>query len=55
MHASRKVLLKYFDARAAEYHNEMDGGDLVDNHKTNPEQAEKPVCIFFSIFDLTRQ
>jgi hypothetical protein len=43
MHASRKTLLEYFDARAAEYRNEMASGDLVEGRKTNPEQKENPV------------
>lgn len=43
MHASRKTLLKHFDARAAEYRNEMASGDLVEDRKTNPEQKESPV------------
>jgi hypothetical protein len=45
MHASRKILLKHFDARAAEYRNEMNGGALVDDHETEPGGVEKPVCI----------
>lgn len=45
MHASRKILLKHFDARAAEYRNEMNGGDNMS--LVNPEQADKPVRPFF--------
>ncbi|KAJ5289891.1 uncharacterized protein N7443_010144, partial [Penicillium atrosanguineum] len=44
MHASRKILLKHFDARAAEYRNEMNSGDNM--IKANPEQVDKPVEIF---------
>lgn len=46
MHASRKTLLKHFDARAAEYRNEMASGALVEDRKTNPEQKEDPVGLF---------
>jgi hypothetical protein len=55
MHTSRKFLLKHFDARAAEYRNEMDGGQLVDNPRAEPGQVEKPVCnlFFFWIIGLT--
>lgn len=41
MHASRKILLKHFDARAAEYRDEMASGDCVDD----PAQTDKPVRI----------
>lgn len=45
MHASRKILLKHFDARAAEYRDEMAGGDNMD--QANPEHADKPVRFAF--------
>lgn len=47
MHASRKILLKHFDARAAEYRNEMDGGNNMG--QANPEQAGQPVHFAFPI------
>lgn len=47
MHASRKILLKHFDARAAEYRNEMDGGNSMG--QANPEQAGQPVHFAFPI------
>jgi hypothetical protein len=46
MHASRRILLKRFDARAAEYRDEMTG----DVDQANPEQADRPVRFAFSIF-----
>lgn len=49
MYASRKILLKHFDARAAGYRNETDGGDLIDDHQTSPGQMEKPVCILIVV------
>ncbi|KAJ5389974.1 Cytochrome P450 [Penicillium cataractarum] len=51
MHASRKTLLKHFDARAAEYQNEMASGDLAEDRKTNPEQKENPVEIFRWLYE----
>jgi hypothetical protein len=47
MHASRRILLKHFDARAAEYRDEMTGGNV---DQANPEQADRPVRFAFSIF-----
>ncbi|KAJ6131482.1 Cytochrome P450, partial [Penicillium sp. IBT 18751x] len=44
MHTSRKILLKHFDARAAEYRSEMNDCDNL--NQVNPEQADKPVEIF---------
>lgn len=52
MHASRKILLKHFDVRAAEYHKEMDAGSLVEDHQTTPEQVEKPVITSFLLLIL---
>lgn len=50
MHASRKILLKHFDARAAEYRKDiMDAGNLIEDHQTNSGQMEKPVITSFSI------
>lgn len=43
MHASRKILLRHFDVRAAEYRTEMDAGSLVEDHQTTPGQMVKPV------------
>lgn len=42
MHSSRKILLKHFDARAAEYEVDL-SRDLVDEKQTNRESSEKPV------------
>ncbi|KAJ5174872.1 Cytochrome P450 [Penicillium canariense] len=47
MHASRKILLKHFDARAAEYRHEMAGDNGIDDQRPNPRQTEKPVSIAF--------
>ena len=47
MNASREILLKHFDARAAEYDDEMLGGEGISGHQTNPGHAEKPVSIAF--------
>ncbi|KAJ5684364.1 Cytochrome P450 [Penicillium maclennaniae] len=44
MHTSRKILLKHFDARAAEYRNEINGGDNM--NQANPEQTHKPIDDF---------
>jgi hypothetical protein len=52
MHASRKILLKHFDARAAEYHTEIFSDDNK-GIETNPDDADNPVCLsllFFSSF-----
>ena len=38
MHASRKILLKHFDVRAAEYRTEVNAGSLVEDHQTTPGQ-----------------
>lgn len=47
MNGSREILLKHFDARAAEYDDEMLGGQGISEHQTNPGHAEKPVGIAF--------
>jgi hypothetical protein len=49
MHASRKILLKHFDARAAEYHAEIFSGDNK-GIETNPDDADNPVCLLFAFF-----
>lgn len=45
MYASRKILLQHFDARAAEYRDEMASGDCEDHHQADLAQADKPVRI----------
>lgn len=41
MHASRKIMLKHFDARAAEYHAEISGGKGPS--ETNLDKSNTPV------------
>ncbi|KAJ6079453.1 hypothetical protein N7467_009206 [Penicillium canescens] len=50
MHASRKILLKHFDARAAEYHAEIFSDDNK-GIETNPDDAENPVEIFRWLYE----
>ncbi|KAJ5523246.1 Cytochrome P450 [Penicillium frequentans] len=50
MHSSRKILLKHFDARAAEYEVDL-SRDLVDEKQTNRESSEKPVEIFRWLYE----
>ncbi|KAJ5103347.1 hypothetical protein N7532_003876 [Penicillium argentinense] len=51
MNASRKILLKHFEARATEYRRDITrSGELVTS-QANPEQAEKPVEIFRWLFE----
>ena len=45
MHASRKILLKHFDERAAEYKQDMVSGDIVGNNQTDLDPTDKPVCL----------
>ncbi|KAJ5095707.1 Cytochrome P450 [Penicillium alfredii] len=49
MHASRKILLKHFNARAAEYRDEMASEEL--NHQPRPEDMHKPVEIFRWLYE----
>jgi hypothetical protein len=53
MHASRKILLKHFDARAAEYRDEMacPGGSDI-NDKDDSKSTDKPVSISFEMIHL---
>ncbi|CAI7570738.1 unnamed protein product [Penicillium manginii] len=50
MHASRKILLKHFDARAAEYRDEMACPGGI-NDKGDPKSTDKPVEIFRWLFE----
>ncbi|KAJ5805578.1 Cytochrome P450 [Penicillium pulvis] len=50
MHSSRKILLKHFDARAAEYEVDM-SRDLGNGKQTNHESSEKPVEIFRWLYE----
>ena len=43
MHASRKILLKHFDARAAEYHAEIFNGSGPS--ETNIDESDDPVSM----------
>jgi hypothetical protein len=45
MLASRKILLKHFNARAGEYHAEISNGNEV-NSEASLDQAGEPVCYF---------
>ncbi|KAJ5468154.1 Cytochrome P450 [Penicillium sp. IBT 31633x] len=53
MHASRKILLKHFDARAAEYHTEMlSGNDTASpTSETKVDETDKPVEIFRWLYE----
>jgi hypothetical protein len=51
MHASRKILLKHFDARAAEYRDEMAYPGGI-NDKDDPKSTDKPVSISFKVVNL---
>lgn len=53
MPASRKILLKHFDARAAEYRDEMVHAGAM-NDKSNLEPADKPVSISFLLDNLSQ-
>ncbi|KAJ6092660.1 Cytochrome P450 [Penicillium sp. IBT 16267x] len=50
MHSSRKILLKHFDARAAEYKVDM-SRDLINEKQTSHEGSEKPVEIFRWLYE----
>ena len=49
MHASRKILLRHFDARVAEYKDEMATDKLTSEGQSNFGSAEQPVRITFVI------
>ncbi|KAJ5735491.1 Cytochrome P450, partial [Penicillium malachiteum] len=51
MHASRKILLKHFDARAAEYSTAMSTISYVDHKQGNFEPSENPVEIFRWLYE----
>ncbi|KAJ5709248.1 hypothetical protein N7493_010582 [Penicillium malachiteum] len=51
MHASRKILLKHFDARAAEYSTSMSTASHVDHKKGNFDNSENPVEIFRWLYE----
>lgn len=53
MHASRKILLKHLDTRAAEYRDEMVRAGGM-NDKANHEPADKPVRISFLFNNLSQ-
>jgi hypothetical protein len=53
MHASRKILLKHFDARAAEYHAEIFSDDNK-GIETHPDDADNPVCLSLLLFPPSR-
>jgi hypothetical protein len=42
MHASRKIMLKHFDARAAEYHAEIFSGN---QRETSLDESDNPVSL----------
>ena len=44
MAASRKTLLKHFNARAAEYRAEMSGDEAISD--SGLDQSGNPVCLF---------
>ncbi|KAJ5500146.1 Cytochrome P450, partial [Penicillium expansum] len=49
MHASRKIMLKHFDARAAEYHAEIFRGN--EPSETNLDDSDNPVEIFQWLYE----
>ncbi|KAJ6138046.1 Cytochrome P450 [Penicillium samsonianum] len=49
MHASRKIMLKHFDARAAEYHAEIFSGNGPS--ETNLDDSDNPVEIFQWLYE----
>ncbi|KAJ6021873.1 hypothetical protein N7540_007377, partial [Penicillium herquei] len=51
MHASRKIILKHFDARAAEYSALMSTASYVDHKQGNLEDSENPVEIFRWLYE----
>ncbi|KAJ5723950.1 hypothetical protein N7488_001985 [Penicillium malachiteum] len=51
MHASRKILLKHFDARAAEYSTSMSTTPCLDPKPGNFENSENPVDIFRWLYE----
>ncbi|KAJ5287680.1 Cytochrome P450 [Penicillium angulare] len=51
MKSSRKILLKHFDARAAEYKIEIAKGSSVDSKQGNSDTLEKPVEIFKWLYE----
>ncbi|CAP94697.1 Pc18g04730 [Penicillium rubens Wisconsin 54-1255] len=48
MHASRKIMLKHFDARAAEYHAEIFSGN---QRETSLDESDNPVEIFQWLYE----
>ena len=50
MNASRRILLKHFDARAAEYDKEIANGAGDNEVRTNSGLDEEPVCIAVPFF-----
>ncbi|KAJ5609728.1 hypothetical protein N7528_010295 [Penicillium herquei] len=51
MHASRKILLKHFDARAAEYSTSISTASYVDHKQSNFENSENPIEIFRWLYE----
>ncbi|KAJ5156159.1 Cytochrome P450 [Penicillium capsulatum] len=52
MNASRAILIKHFNARAAEYYNEMAGAeDDSGKDRTKPEDGGRPVEIFRWLYE----
>ncbi|OQE30129.1 hypothetical protein PENFLA_c003G01276 [Penicillium flavigenum] len=49
MHTSRKIMLKHFDARAAEYHAEIFSGNR--SSKSNLDESDNPVEIFRWLYE----
>lgn len=45
MHASRRVLLRHFAARSAEYREEMVHINSVDDQQTSPGMVQEPVSM----------
>lgn len=43
MHASRKILLRHFDARATEYRHEISSGKLTEDQQADHDTAQEPV------------
>ncbi|KAJ5693214.1 hypothetical protein N7462_002637 [Penicillium macrosclerotiorum] len=51
MQASRKILLKHFDARASEYRDEMNCGSHSSDHQTNSDEKGRPIEIFRWLYE----
>ncbi|KAJ6171841.1 Cytochrome P450, partial [Penicillium chermesinum] len=51
MHSSRKVLLKHFDARGAEYDKDIASGGSVEDKQSNPTSAAEPVEFFRWLYE----